>query len=439
LQFTTNITVTLTLTSTGLNTGSEFWLYVDLNTFTGSIRWPSGTKFACAYMPVQDSNVITAFRVMWDGYALNVVERRVYGNPSYVGGYDFGHLVHFDSRAIVNTRHTGTAFAATLKTHAPAIPFAGSSLVYPGEGVFLAFSGSDVYFSYDNGVTWTTNYASPSITTISDLAASRYFNVVCLVEDGNNKAYFKADGMAFGTPWNQLGSNTLPTYATGTPHIEVPCSAQAANMAYLVWYSGGATRNVDFTTGPSWAAKTAWSPSAKTTVGCAIDHIRGYVMLLSNDGYVTVSHDKGNSWSGAAIEAIIQEYTVPVGITYIPAWHRWLAVANNTGTSISYVAWSDDDGVTWSAPTALPASVYLSVSDGFNAFDDVVYASSATDGSRPVYHLSYDGGVSWRNFNAPYGNTGASTPKIIHSRSFNRLMFLSGGEIFISDNGIKQP
>jgi hypothetical protein len=453
LSYTDAATVTLTVGPVGDTFRmAEFWLFADAGAKgSASLRWhtASNFRFGCPSQPVQEINTVTAFRIVSDDSYLYVAERRVYPNGSFTSGLYHSYPSYFDSRAIVNNRRIAAGPPpGSVSIHAPSMatynhgPTGLPALPHHPQGAFLGVdnTGPRVIFSYDNGATWSTNDGPGALSSIDSIAANRYNSYVVVVGTGSNTTFYKSDGLVFGSSWS--GTGVMPTYGgPRLPHL-VDTSTTAA-MHFIAWYDGGSTQNIDYL--PSlagWSARTAWTPSAKTTVSAAADNIRGYVMLISDDGYVSVSGNQGSSWNGGLVRAIDTGALsiTSLVITFIPAWRRWLVVGN-TGTS-SYVTWSDDDGTTWSSPALVPNYIlFPSPGGSFGAFDDVVYIGDGTAGSLPIYHLSYDGGVTWRQFNSPNGDKAGSTPNtIVHSLSDNRLLTIcQSGDTYISDNGILSP
>jgi len=239
-----------------------------------------------------------------------------------------------------------------------------------------------------------------------------------------------------GNTWTDFGT-VVPPSITSNAKIR-NCSHTGDVGNWVMFYPGSSLATVDVVAhyepfpapANSWTDRTVWT-TARVMSDMAIDYSRGYAMVVSNTGYISLSTDHGTTWTERATPLF--SIDVGVSIFYIPSYRRWVVSHGATAT----FQFSDDDGTTW---TTVPATYAYEFDAGFahGAFDGVAYIASR---SGQVYHLSFDGGVSWAPFGptpsvGEYGGSGVG-PAMTHSFLDNRLLIQSGSYVYLSDNGAK--
>ena len=202
---------------------------------------------------------------------------------SYTGGDSDGVSKVIRTRATTAlsvSSDGGASFSVVTVANAMA------DIYYIGNNVWVDAQGS--YRSTDNGTTWTTSASSVGAGVSRALAS-----------DGNGKAMVVSGGGTTSTPMytfvtSDYGNNWTQTYTINVSIFPTGCAHCNGRWFYSV--PAGVRYSDDF--GSSWSGNIATTPTLSS--GEIVARLFGdnrFVALVTNLGRISVSKDKGETWS----------------------------------------------------------------------------------------------------------------------------------------------
>lgn len=186
-------------------------------------------------------------------------------------------------------QHSGSTFTLSniSKNYTVDVSFTRRGTLYAGTASGL------VYFSADNGLTWTATNATPSPGyAVNGLYSTQ---TTLWVASADGKVYFSTDN---GSIWSAssalpggVAANTVfvannggtSTWYVGTPYVATPYAAVPSNVVFI---------SID--NGANWSATT--NPGSATVNSLFVDS-SNTIYAGSEDGNVYYSQNNGSSWS----------------------------------------------------------------------------------------------------------------------------------------------
>ena len=244
-------------------------------------------------------------------------------------------------------------FASTLRT----LPASGTwtGIAFSGDTFVAVRSGSNTSAKSINGQTWAEGGNLPASTTWTAAAAGIINSTTYFVAvaSGGTAAAFSTNG---GTSWSAA---TLPTSATW--------SSVTYNNGVFVAVASGGTAAAYSITGEAWVAATLPSSSTWTDVTGGLVGTSTYFVAVASGGTAAAySVDNGASWiATGALPASATWSSITYGNS------RFFAVASGSANA----AFSTN-GATWTAVTLPSSTTWDSATFGDDSF--VVVAKGST-------------------------------------------------------------
>jgi len=272
----------------------------------------------------------------------------------------------------------GTSWTYVSNTLGSHEAYVNKVIYHKGQWIF-AGGGTSNHISY-------TKNSYPASTSKVSLAQSFTYECLDVYSDGTRLIYSGRTTDISNNIQNAVASNATSYFATST-HESFKYGDISNNIGTQVAVGGG-TNTISYSTddGITW-----------TGLGQTIFSTTGNKVYNNNNTWIAVGEgttntlavsNDGINWTGKGL--IFSD----VGYDIHYYGNRWIAVGNDS-TKTKCIAYSDDNGSTWSNPASV-------VFDGMGRCVNYICGKWYAGGENSTYVLAYsDDGITWTSSNQP--------------------------------------
>ena len=288
------------------------------------------------------------------------------GVAAGINSVSIGPTIYYTSNGGVTW--TPTVSFLGISTSSIRISIYGSNAVV---GVNSITNNYEVYYSNNGGSTWTLGFsASTGVSeTVSNVAASSSSMIVVTREGINSLAWNSTNS---GTTW----SNTLSAVNVSNTSLSISgTNAIICGQNGISGYVRYSSNNGTTWSIPSSTPLTINNITNKVSIDGSVAMIGG-INTLNIISFIWYSTDSGVNWT-ASTQALSNALTFP---SISVSGNNGLAALNDTG-SIGYLFYSTNQGATWTQASSLAATtindVSLSGSQGISGTSAGIYYTSS--------------------------------------------------------------